>query len=232
MTSCIRAFTILCLILPAAGCHFKTPDGKALNVREYDAIIVEQVVLAPEIVETPTASLLKGYTAISALKSKHWRIAEPFDIEAFAGEVETFSIAMDGDDSKPDEPEVTREDFLKKHEKAVEALRNSPDGGKPLRPVHLRMFVTELRFPKDFEAVTIGTKPRMRCRVDVYADGKLLGSGEMEAIAGLPGIPLMPAAMAGRVAEVVFFDSYTKKTILKLVEEMGDETIGALSRAK
>ncbi len=89
-----------------------------------------------------------------------------------------------------------------------------------------------MRFPSTLEGLTVGTNPRMRCKVDVYADGELLGSGDMEAIAGLPGIPFLPGSIVGRAAKAMIFDEHTRKTVLKLVAELAQETIGALNRAK
>ena len=86
------------------------------------------------------------------------------------------------------------------------------------------------------QAYIIYPDPAVGARVSAgtvaNADGQLLGSGDMEAIAGIPGVPLLPGSMVGRAAKALIFDEYTRKTVLKLVAELGDETVDALSRAK
>jgi hypothetical protein len=38
--------------------------------------------------------------------------------------------------------------------------------------------------------------------------------------------------MVGRAAKAMIFDEYNRRTVLKLVAELGEETINALARAK
>lgn len=216
----------------SAGCQFTTPDGRALNLRQYDSIIVEDVQLAPGISEQRIAPLLKGYTQVAALESEKWKLAGDFDPDAFLNILEEYATTPGTIDGKPVEPLMTREQFVDKHAKAHAKWRAGLAEAKGTRPVCLRILVTEMRFPKTLEGVALGTQPRMRCKVDVYDDGTLLGSGDMEAVSGLPGVPLLPASMVGRAAKAMIFDEYTRKTILKLVAELGDETIGALNRTK
>lgn len=227
-----KAAASLVIALIAAGCHFTTPDGRALNLRQYDSILVEDVQLAPEVSEKRIGSLLKGYTQVAALESKDWKFAGDFDLDAFIKTVEEYATTSGTINGKPVEPLMTREQFLEEHSEAKRKWRARLAEPQGTTPVSVRILVTQLRFPDTLEGVTLGTNPRMRCKVNVYADGELLGSGDMEAIAGVPGVPLLPASMVGRAAKAMIFDEYTRKTVLKLVTEMGDETVGALSRAK
>jgi hypothetical protein len=223
---------LLSITLTAAGCRFTTPDGRSLNLKEYDSIVVEEVELAPDIKEKSIGPLLKGYTEVAAIGSSKWGPAGDFDLEAFAQTVEQYATTEGTIEGKPLEPHTTREKFLKEHTEAYEEWKARSGESKGAKPVSLRIRVTEMRFPNNLEGVTIGTKPRMRCTVDVYANDVLLGSGDMEAIAGLPGIPLLPSAVVGRAAQAIVFDSMTRKTVLKLVAELGDETVVALERTK
>jgi len=216
----------------AAGCQFKTPDGRALNLREYDSVLVEDVQLAPGIPEEQIGPLVKGYTELSALESKRWKLARDFDLDAFAKLVEEYSTTPGSINGKPVEPLMTREEFLKEHAEANDRRKALLAEPKGTRPISLRIHVTELRFPHVVEGVALGTNPRMRCKVDVYAGGELLGSGDMEAVAGVPGVPLLPGSMVGRAAKAIIIDEYTRETVLKLTAELGEETISALTRAK
>jgi hypothetical protein len=220
------------MTLIAAGCHFTTPDGRALNLRQYDSIHVEDVQLAPEISEKRIAPLLKGYTQVAALESKDWKLASEFDLDAFTRAVEEYATTSGTINGKPVEPLMTREQFLKEHAEANEKWKARLAESRGTTPVNLKILVTELRFPHTLEGVALGTNPRMRCKVDVYSNGKLLGSGNMEAIAGVPGVPLLPASMVGRAAKAMIFDEYSRKTVMKLVSELGDEIISALSRSR
>lgn len=232
MKRTLQALASLLIVVIAVGCHFTTPDGRALDIRRYDSILVKDVQLAPEVSEAQVGPLLKGYIKVAALESTKWKLAGDFDLDAFAKTVEEYATMSGTIDGKPVEPVMTREQFLKKHAKANEKWKAKLAEPKGTKPVSLRIHVTELRFPDALEGVAIGTNPRMRCKVDVYADGELLGSGDMEAISGLPGIPFHPASMVGRAAKAMIFDEYTRKTILKLVTELAEETIDALERAK
>jgi hypothetical protein len=227
-----KAAASLAITLFAAGCHFTTPDGRALNLRQYDSIHVEDVQLVPGVSEKRIAPLLKGYTQVAALESKEWKLAGDFDLDAFTGTVEEYATTSGTINGKPVEPLMTREQFIKEHTRANAKWRARLAGPQGTTPVSLRILVTELRFPHALEGVALGTNPRMRCKVDVYSDGKLLGSGNMEAIAGVPGVPLLPASMVGRAAKAMIFDEYSRKTVMKLVSELGDEIINALSRSR
>jgi hypothetical protein len=223
---------LVLLASAAAGCHFKTPTGGALRLKEYDSIQVEQVELAPSITEKAVAPLLKGYTEVAVLECNEWKLAGDFDLESFAATVEEYSTTAGTINGKPVEPLMTREQFLAEHAKAQSRWKAKAAQPRGAKPVSLRILVTEMRFPENLEAVTMGTKPRMRCKVDVYDQGKLLGTGLVEAISGVPGVPLHPAAMVGRAAEAMLFDAYTRKAVLKLVTELGHDTVWALETTK
>ena len=232
MRRTLQTLASLLIVVTAVGCRFTTPDGRALNIRQYDSILVQDVQLAPEVSEVQIGPLLKGYIEVAALESKKWKLADDFDLDAFAKTVEAYATMPGTIDGKPMQPLMTHEQFIEKHAKAHaqwEAKLAEPKGTKP---VSLRILVTELRFPSTLEGLTMGTNPRLRCKVDVYADGELLGSGDMEAISGLPGIPFHPGSIVGRAAKAMIFDEHTRKTVLKLVAELAEETIGALNRAK
>ena len=116
-------------------------------------------------------------------------------------------------DGKPVESSMTREEFMKEHASANEkrkAMLNEPKG---TRPIKLKILVTEMRFPADWEGIALGTNPRLRCRAEVYDGDKLLGGGDMEAISGIPGIPFHPGSMVGRAAKSMIFDEFTRKTV-------------------
>ncbi|HSW44345.1 MAG TPA: hypothetical protein VLM89_02110 [Phycisphaerae bacterium] len=232
MRRTLQTAASLAIAVIAAGCQFTTPDGRSLDLRRYDSILVEDVQLAPEVSEKKIGPLLKGYTAVAALESRKWKLAGDFDLDAFTRTVEEYATMSGTIDGKPVEPLMTRDQFLKERSEAKKRWKARLAEPKGTRTVSLRIHVTELRFPDALEGVTMGTNPRMRCRVDVYADDRLLGSGDMEAIAGVPGVPLLPASMVGRAAKAMIFDEYTRETVLKLVAELGEETIGALGRTK
>ncbi|MHC4092352.1 MAG: hypothetical protein ACYSVY_19120 [Planctomycetota bacterium] len=232
MRQSLQILASLLIAGAATGCHFTTPDGRPLKLSQYDSILVESVQLDPEVLEKQIGPLLKGYTEVAALESKHWKLGGDFDLDAFAKTVEEYATTAGTIDGKPVKPLMTRAQFLKKHAEANQRWKAKLAESKGTEPISLRIHVTDLRFPHALEGVTIGTNPRMRCKVDVYADGELLGSGDMEAIAGVPGIPLLPGSMVGRAAKAMLFDEYTRKTILKLTTELGQETIDALARAK
>jgi hypothetical protein len=226
------AATTLAISASVVGCRFTTPDGHAMYVGEHDSILVADVQLGPGVTEKQIAPLLAGYTNVSVLESKKWKLAGDFDLDAFAGAVEQYATTSGTIDGKPVEPTMTREQFLEEHAEANEkrrAMLNEPRG---TRPLNLKILVAELRFPQTLESVTLGTNPRLRCRVDVYDGDQLLGGGDMEAVAGVPGVPLHPASMVSRAAKAMIFDEYTRATILKLVAEMAEETIDALERAR
>jgi hypothetical protein len=221
----------LLLVLLSFGCHFKAPDGGPLDITRYDSVIVEEVRLAPGVTETEVIHLVEGYTAVSVLESDKWKLAQDFDLEAFAAEVEAYATVA-REDGEPIEPSITREEFLEKHKDAHaqwKRTQGKPQGRSPLR---LKVLVTDVRFPDTLEGITMGTRPRMRCTVDAYADGKRQATGDMEAISGIPGPPLLPAAMAGRVAKELIFEEQKHRTMIKLADEMGMETIRALEAAK
>ena len=232
MKRTLQTLSSLLIAVTAVGCHFTTPDGRALRIGQYDSILVADVQLAPEVSEAHVGPLLEGYTKVAALESKKWKLAGDFDLEAFAKTVEEYATTSGTINGKPVKPLMTREQFLKEHAEANEKWKAKLAEPKGINPVNLKIHVTELRFPNTLEGVAIGTQPRMRCKVDVYADGELLGSGDMEAVAGLPGIPLLPGSMVGRAAKAMIFDEYTRKTVLKLVAELGKETVSALERAR
>ena len=232
MRGTIQAVALLITALTVTGCRFTTPDGRVLDLRRYDSILVEDVQLAPEVSEKRIGPLMKGYIEVAALESKKWKLAGAFDLDAFAKDVEEYATTPGTINGKPVESVMTREQFIKEHAEANERRKAKLDEPRGTKPVSLRIHVTELRFPGTLEGVTMGTNPRMRCKVDVYADGELLGSGNLEAIAGVPGIPLLPASMVGRAAKAMIFDEYTRRTVLKLVAELGEEIIDALARAK
>ncbi len=231
MRQTLQALVSLLIVVIAVGCRFTTPDGRAMDIGQYDSILVQDVQLAPEVSEAQVGPLLKGYIKVAALESKKWKLAGDFDLDAFAKTVEAYATTSGTIDGKPVKPLMTREEFLKEHAKAHEKWKTKLAESKGTKTVSLKIHVTELRFPGALEGVTLGTNPRMRCKVEVYADGELLGSGDLEAIAGLPGIPLLPVSMVGRAAKAMIFDEHTRKTILKLVTELAQETINALNRA-
>jgi len=226
--------TVVMLVIAAmgAGCRFTTPDGAGLNLGQYDSILVEDVQLAPEVSEKNIGPLLVGYTKVAVMESRKWKLAGDFDLNAFAKSVEVYGTTAGTINGKPVDPIMTREEFLEDHDKAKEKQKAKVAESKGTKPIHLKILVTELRFPDTLEGVALGTNPRLRCKVDVYADGELLGSGDMEAISGLPGVPFHPASMVSRAAKAIIFDEMTRKTILKLVAELGVETVDALGRAK
>ena len=232
MRRTLQTLASLLIVVVAVGCQFTTPDGRALNIGQYDSILVKDVQLAPEVSEAQVGPLLKGYIEVAALESTEWKLAGDFDLDAFAKTVEEYATMSGTINGKPVKPLMTREQFLKEHAEAHEKWKAKLAEPKGTKPVSLRIYVTELRFPSTLEGVTIGTNPRLRCKVDVYADGELLGSGDMEAIAGLPGIPFHPGSIVGRAAKAMIFDEHTRKTVLKLVAELAEETIDALDRAK
>ncbi len=232
MRQSLQTLASLVIAGTAVGCHFTTPDGRALNLSKYDSILVESVQLDPEVADKRIGPLLKGYTEVAALESKHWKLDGDFALDAFAKTVEEYATTSGTIDGKPVEPLMTSEQFHEEHAEANERWKAKLVESKGTKPISLRIYVTELRFPDTLEGVTMGTKPRLRCRVDVYAEGELLGSGDMEAIAGVPGIPLLPASMVGRAAKAMIFDEFTRETVLKLTTELGEETIDALTRAK
>jgi len=232
MRPMLQAVASLLIAVIAVGCHFTTPNGRALDIRQYDSILVEDVQLAPEVSEVQVGPLLKGYTEVAALESEEWKLAGDFDLDAFAKTVEEYATTSGTINGKPVKPLMTREQFLKEHAEATEKWKAKLAEPKGTKPVSLRIQVTELRFPSTLEGAAIGTNPRMRCKVDVYANGELLGSGDMEAVAGMPGVPLLPGSIVARAAKAMIFDEYTRKTVLKLVAELAEETIGALERAK
>ncbi len=216
----------------ATGCQLTTPEGAALSLRPYDSVVVEDVHLAPGVSEPQLAPLLKGHAQVAVLESARWKLAGDFDLDAFADLVETYATTAGTVDGKPVDPVMTREEFLEKHAEANRkrrAMLAEPSGS---RPVSLRISVTDLRFPETLERIAAGTKPRLRCRIEVFADGRLLGGGTREAIEGIPGIPLLPASMVGRAAKAMLFDELRRKTILKLVDEMAAESVHALEQAK
>ncbi|MBN1491882.1 MAG: hypothetical protein JXA69_18365 [Phycisphaerae bacterium] len=223
------SLTVVALV---SGCQFTTPEGRALKLRAYDSVVVESVELAPEVTEEQIAPLVEGHTLVAVLESKKWKLAEDFDLEAFSKTIETYATMPGTIDGKPVDPIMTREEFIKEHAKANERRKALLDEPKGTQPIHLRIRVTELRFPSTLEGVTLGTQPRMRARVDVYADGTLLGGGDMEAVSGIPGVPLHPGSIVGRAAKAMIFDELKRETILKLVDELADETVSALSRSK
>jgi hypothetical protein len=232
MERTLRTVASLLITGTLAGCQFTTPEGRPLKLSQYDSIMVESVELAPEVTDEHVAPLLEGYTKVVVLESKRWKLTGDFDLEAFAKKVEEYSTTPGTIDGKPVEPLVNSDEILEKHAEANERWKAMLAEPKGTKPIHLRMLVTDLRFPDFLEGVTLGTQPRMRCTVEVYADGKLLGSGDMEAISGLPGVPFYPSSMVGRAAKALIIDEFTRETVLKLIKELGDETVDALTRAR
>jgi hypothetical protein len=232
MKRALRISTTLGIAVMACGCHFTTPEGRALRLGQYDSICVEDVQLAPEVSEQELAPLVAGYTKVAVLESDKWKLTGDFDLDAFAKYVEKYATTAGTIDGKPVEPSMTREEFLEKHAIASKERKAKLAEAPGTKPITLKILVTELRFPETLEGVAVGTNPRLRCTVDVYAEGQLVGSGDMEAISGIPGVPFHPGSMVGRAAKALMFDEFTRTTILKLVNELADETVDALERAK
>lgn len=223
---------VLLTVLLSVGCRFTTPDGRALDLHAYDSIRVEQVECAPGITETQLGPLLEGYIQVAALESEKWKLAEELDLDRFAKQLEAYATTPGSINGKPIEPFMTREEFLEEHAEVHERWEAKLEEPEGIHPVSLKILITDLRFPHTLEGIAVGTQPRMRCTVDVYADGKLLGSGEMEAISGIPGIPFLPGSMVGRAAKSLVFDEFTRRTVLKLTAELAEETLTALEATK
>ena len=69
MKRTLQIVASLVIVVMAAGCHFTTPEGRALKLGQYDSILVQDVQLAPEVSEQQLGPLLKGYTEVAALES-------------------------------------------------------------------------------------------------------------------------------------------------------------------
>lgn len=216
----------------ATGCTFKSAEGRNLNLKGFDSIIIESVRLHPTVREPALVPLVAGYTAVAALEDDNWKLAGDFDLDAFAATIEEYSTSPHTFDGKPIEPLMTREEFLEKNAEVHAKWKAKLSDSRGVRPLSLRILVTELRFPDDVEKIVVGTNPRLLCTIEVFDGPERLGSADMEAIAGLPGIPFYPSSMATRVAKDLIFDEMQRETILKLSAEMGQETIDALSRAQ
>lgn len=216
----------------ATGCTFKTADGQNLKLKTFDSVYVESVTLKSTVKEPALVPLLAGYTAVAVLENNKWRLASDFDLDAFASTIEEYSTTHHTVNGEPVEPVMTREEFMEENAATHAKWRSMLNAPKGTRPIRLRMHVTELRFPDDLESIVVGTNPRLLCTVEAFDGDERLGSADMEAIAGLPGIPFYPSSMATRVAKELIFQEIQRETILKLSAEMGRETIDALSRAK
>jgi hypothetical protein len=223
---------LLAAVLTTTGCTFKSPDGRNLNLRQYDSVNIDSVDLRPTVKVAELAPLVAGYTAVAVLENDKWMLASDFDLDAFAAFIEEYSTTSHTVDGKPVKPIKSEEQFQKEHAKLFARWRSKLARPKGDRPITIKIRVTELRFPEDIEKIVVGTNPRLLCTVDAYDGDTLLGSAEMEAISGLPGVPFHPGGMVQRSAFMLLFEEYQRESILKLTDEMGREIVDALSRAQ
>lgn len=222
----------LAIVLCVTGCTFKSPDGRNLNLKQYDSVNIDSVDLRPSVKVAELAPLVAGYTAVAVLESDKWMLASDFDLDAFAAYIEEYSTTAHTVDGEQVKPLKTKEEFQKEHTKLFARWRSKLARPKGNRPISMKIRVTELRFPDDVEKIIIGTNPRLLCTVDAYDGETLLGSADMEAISGLPGVPFHPGGMVQRSAFMLLFEEYQRASILKLSDEMGREIIDALNRAQ
>ena len=139
MRQMLQTLVSLLITVIAVGCQFTTPDGRALNIRQYDSILVKDVQLAPEVSEAQIGPLLEGYIAVTTLESKKWKLAGDFDLDAFAKTVEAYATMSGTINGQPVPPLMTREQFLKKHAEANEKWKAKLAEQKGTKPVSLRI---------------------------------------------------------------------------------------------
>ena len=232
MRQVLRGAVCLTIGLMAAGCQFQTPDGEALSLKEYDSVTVADVKFENSVSKKEIAPLLKAYLQTDVVASDRWKLADDFDLEAVGKMVEEYATTPGTINGKPVKPAMTREEFAEQHAKTRRKLEPRLGEGKGTRPVTLKVVVTKLRFPENLESITLGSKASMECRAEVHVDGQLRGSTKVIGIAGLPGVPLLPASMVERAATSLIFDKYTRKHVLQLIDETSQDIVDALDRTK
>jgi len=227
--------TVLALLLVTTGCEsFKDARGRAASFRLYDSVRIERVSIDPTAPQKDIRRLTEGFLQGNLLVSDLWLRGDDWDPEPFARYLENFmttSGTLEGEELKP---AMTREEFAKHYAEERKALAPHLNKARGANPLRLRVHITKVEFPAGVGQIVLGNKAEVRATVTAYdpKSSALIGTAEIKAIQGIPGIPLSPYSMAARVALNAAFDRYTRKHVKELAENLSREIIEKLKEAK
>lgn len=218
-----------------AGCAtLEDPDGKAVSLKAYDSVIVEEVRIDPEVSTKELGPLMKGMLQIELLTGDKWKLGTDFDFDEFSQYVEKYATVPGTLNGKPFESAMPVEKFKEKYAKKKEKMGSSLDKPKGVNPLRLQVVITKLDFPGTIDKVVTGRSAQLHCQIWAYDvnSPKPLGSATVTAADKLPGMPILPISMGLRIAKKVIFGGYTRKHVLKLTENLSKEIVKVLDKAK
>lgn len=227
--------TVLALLLVTTGCEsFKDANGKAASFRLYDSVRIAQVSIDPSAPQKEICNLTEGFLQYNLLVDDLWLRGDDWDPEPFARYLENFvttSGTLEGEELKP---AMTREEYAKRYAEKKKELAPHLNKVRGTNPLRLLVRITKVEFPTGVEQIVLGNKAEVRATVTAYdpKSSAILGTAEIKAIQGIPGVPLSPYSMAGRAAMNAVFDRYTRKHVLELAENLSREIIEKLEEAK
>ncbi len=219
----------------ATGCvTLEDSDGKAVSLKAYDSVIVEEVHVDPKVPKKELGPLMKGMLQIELLTGDKWKLGTDFDFDEFANYVEKYATVPGTLNGKPFKSAMPVEKFKKQYAKKKAKMGDSLDEPKGVNPLRLRVVITKLDFPGNIDQVVTERSARIHCKIWAYDTNgqKSLGSAIVKAGDSLPGIPISPISLGTRVAKKLIFGGYTRKHVLKLTENLSKEIVKVLDKAK
>ena len=227
--------TVLAAVLVTTGCEsFKDANGKAASFRLHDSVRVARVSIDPTAPQKEIRNLTEGFLQYNLLVNDLWLRGDDWDPETFARYLENFmttSGTLEGEELKP---AMTREQYAKRYAEKKKELAPHLNKARGKNPLLLRVHITKVEFTTGDGQIVLGNKAEVRATVTAY-DAKSsapIGTAQIKAIQGIPGIPLSPYSMAGRAAMNTVFDQYTRKHVLELAENLSREIVEKLKEAK
>lgn len=227
--------TVLAVLLATTGCEsFKDADGQAASFRLYDAVRVEEVTIDQAAPQQEICILTEGFLQYGLLVSNVWLRGDEWDPEPFARYLENFVTTSGMLEAEELKPAMTKEEYAKHYAEKRKEMEPHLNKAKGTNPLRLRVHITKVEFPAGVAQIVLGNKAEVRATVTAYdpESSTLIGTAEIKAIQGIPGIPLSPYSMATRVALNAVFDQYTRKHVMELAQNLSSEIIEELAEAK
>ena len=227
--------TVLVGLLVATGCEsFKDADGNAASFRLYDSVCVEQVSIDPALPQKEIRDLTEGFLQYNLLVNDVWLRGDDWDPEPFARYLENFVTTSGTLEAEELKPAMTKEKYAKRYAEKKKELAPHLNKVKGTRPLRLRVHITKVDFPAGVEQIVLGNKAEVRATVTAYdpKSSARIGTAEIKAIQGIPGIPLSPYSMATRAVLNTVLDQYTRKHVMELAENLSRDIVDELVAAR
>ncbi|MBN1509301.1 MAG: hypothetical protein JW955_20820 [Sedimentisphaerales bacterium] len=226
---------VLAAMLMAGGCEsFKDANGKAVSFQAYDSVRLERVSIDPTAPQPQIRDLTEGFLQYNLLVSDLWLRGDDWNPDAFARYLEEFVTTSGTHEGEEMKPAMTQEQYDKSKAERDEKLAPHLGKAKGTRPLVLRVHITKVEFPSGVGQIVMGNKAEVRATITAFdpSSSALIGTAEIKAIQGIPGVPLLPYSMATRAALNAVFDQYTRKHVMELAQNLSREIAEKLAEAK